>query len=265
MNKSQILDNLETIEHKCGVVVLYACESGSRVWGFASEDSDYDVRFIYAHPMEWYLSVDVENRFDTIEKQDGPLDVAGWDLRKALRLMYKSNPPLWEWLHSPIIYSGWSGNFLEHELDGLMERHYSPAACFYHYFHMAENNWKKYLLGKSVFPLTKYLYVLRPLLASAWIDLVPKKIVPIELELLYDLVLSPDHPVRQPIQKLIEDKRTGLELGESAPIPELHQYLEEEFVRLRGIMYEKKFEKHKSIPKDSLNKFFRLVLHVVWS
>src|ERR1700677_3992429 len=87
------------------VRVLYACESGSRAWGFASQDSDYDVRFIYVHSRDWYLSI--EDRRDVIEEPiSDSLDISGWELRKTLRLLRKSNPPLLEWLKSPGVYAG---------------------------------------------------------------------------------------------------------------------------------------------------------------
>lgn len=83
--KQQVQTELTRIERESGVRVLLAVESGSRAWGFASPDSDYDVRFLYAHPRDWYVSV-FEGR-DVIEQMlPGDLDVSGWDLRKALRL-----------------------------------------------------------------------------------------------------------------------------------------------------------------------------------
>ena len=91
----RIRDTLVRIEAENDVKVLYACESGSRAWGFPSADSDYDVRFIYLHPTDWYLSIDLERRRDVIELPiDDNLDVNGWDLCKALQLFCKSNPPL---------------------------------------------------------------------------------------------------------------------------------------------------------------------------
>ena len=91
------------IEHD--VKVLYACESGSRAWGFASPDSDYDVRFIYAHKRDWYLSFDIERRRDVIEYPIvDDIDIGGWDIRKALYLFTRTNGALLEWLNSPIVY-----------------------------------------------------------------------------------------------------------------------------------------------------------------
>lgn len=101
----EINRRLTEVEHTRNVKILFACESGSRAWGFASPDSDYDVRFIYIHPTDWYLSVNLEDKRDVIELPiDDVWDINGWELRKALKLFNKSNPPLLEWLQSPIIY-----------------------------------------------------------------------------------------------------------------------------------------------------------------
>jgi predicted nucleotidyltransferase len=103
--RKQITACLDNIQVEHDVRVIYACESGSRAWGFPSRDSDYDVRFIYLRPRDWYLSIDLEHRRDVIELSiDSQLDVDGWDLHKALRLLHKGNPPLIEWLGSPIVY-----------------------------------------------------------------------------------------------------------------------------------------------------------------
>jgi len=86
---------LEKIEKEHKVKILFAWESGSRAWGFASKDSDYDVRFIYVHEKNWYFGIDDQR--DVIELPvNEVLDVNGWDVRKALRLFRKSNAPLYE-------------------------------------------------------------------------------------------------------------------------------------------------------------------------
>lgn len=101
--RSKIVDQLRDIELANNVTVLYACESGSRDWGFASPDSDYDVRFIYVHRLPWYLQVSPQR--DVIEVPiSGDLDINGWELRKALGLMKKGNATLIEWLDSPVVY-----------------------------------------------------------------------------------------------------------------------------------------------------------------
>lgn len=131
------LDDLERTE---ALRILYACEAGSRAWGFESADSDCDVRFVYARPVEWYLSID--DRRDVIERPlQGLLDVRGWDLRKALRLYRKSNPPLLEWLGSPIVYR--EAGPLAARLRELLPRYYSSRASFRHYLHMAQGNFRE--------------------------------------------------------------------------------------------------------------------------
>src|SRR5689334_19647828 len=119
----RVQDALDRVEQDRRVRVLYACESGSRAWGFASLDSDYDVRFVYVHEPAWYLSVD-EKR-DVVEMPlSEELDVSGWELRKALRLLRKSNPPLLEWLKSPIVYRR-DEEFVA-GFNAVAEEYYSP-------------------------------------------------------------------------------------------------------------------------------------------
>src|SRR5947209_3872560 len=109
--KDKIIAKLYEIEKEQSVKILYAVESGSRAWGFASKDSDYDIRFIYVHPIDWYISI--EEKRDVIEYPvKDLLDFSGWDIRKALQLYKKSNPPLYEWLVSPIVYLE-HGNFAQ--------------------------------------------------------------------------------------------------------------------------------------------------------
>jgi uncharacterized protein len=163
--RATILQCLRAIEAEHAVKVIYACESGSRGWGFASPDSDYDVRFVYVNRLDWYLSV--EPGRDVIEQPiSGELDVNGWDLRKALKLLRASNPVLLEWLRSPIVYL--QDEPLASGLRELAERHLSFDRAYYHYVSMAKKNCREHLLGETV-RYKKYLYVLRPLLAARWI------------------------------------------------------------------------------------------------
>lgn len=63
--QEKIKQYLTDLEHEKGIRILLACETGSRAWGFPSPDSDFDVRFIYMHDKEWYLSL--TEKKDTIE------------------------------------------------------------------------------------------------------------------------------------------------------------------------------------------------------
>ncbi|MDO9434160.1 nucleotidyltransferase domain-containing protein [Hydrogenophaga sp.] len=163
--RATVLENLVALEQRHQVTVLFASESGSRGWGFASPDSDYDVRFVYVNRLPWYLTVDPGR--DVIEQPiSGELDINGWDLRKALQLLGASNPTLLEWLRSPIVYrhaGPWAERFR-----ALAEDGFSPVRGYHHYVSMARKNLREHLYGEVV-RYKKYLYVLRPLLAARWI------------------------------------------------------------------------------------------------
>ncbi len=164
--KERVLMELKRIEREQGVRVLLAVESGSRAWGFASPDSDYDVRFVYAHPLNWYLSVHEQR--DVIEEMlPDALDVSGWELRKTLRLFAKCNLALNEWFGSPIVYSG--DTKFRTELSALIPRFFNPIAAIHHYRSMAESAFKDNFVDGRI-RIKKLFYVLRPLLACRWIE-----------------------------------------------------------------------------------------------
>lgn len=159
-----ILSKLQEIEKTENVRILLAVESGSRAWGFASPDSDYDVRFIYVRNEQDYLRL--EKVRDVIELPvDNVLDINGWDLQKTLRLLYKSNPTLFEWFSSPIVYM--ETEFAD-EFRRVMLEYFSGKRSLYHYINMAEGNYREYLKGDMV-KAKKYFYVLRPVFACRWI------------------------------------------------------------------------------------------------
>jgi predicted nucleotidyltransferase len=157
---------IDDIEREHDVRVLYAAESGSRAWGFASPDSDYDVRFVYVHATDWYLQV-FEQR-DVIERMlPGDLDVSGWELRKALRLMTKCNLAFNEWFDSPIVYR--ADDAFAEQVRRLIARHFQPTRALFHYLSMARNTHDEHLIDDTV-RLKKLFYFLRPILACRWIE-----------------------------------------------------------------------------------------------
>jgi predicted nucleotidyltransferase len=224
--QEEIQAALTRIEEDDGVRIVYAVESGSRAWGFASTDSDWDVRFIYVHAPDWYLSV--QSRRDVLEYPiSAGLDVSGWDLRKALGLFAKSNPPLLEWLRSPIVYRQAGGAVPM--LRDLATKYFSPRSCMHHYLHMAEGNHREYLQGDTV-RLKKYFYVLRPILACRWLD-AHGTMPPTEFGLLVADQLPGE--LRTHVDGLLERKRAGDELAAGPRIPELSRFLAAETTRLR--------------------------------
>lgn len=251
--KEQIKNQIITIENEYNVKILYACESGSRAWGFASKDSDWDVRFLYLYPPTWYLSVDLETKRDVIELPiDNDLDFSGWDLRKALKLFYKSNPPLIEWLHSPIVYRDQAG--LANRLRSMLTQFYSPHSCFYHYLHMAKRNNREYLRGDTVW-LKKYLYVLRPVLALRWMEQSTKP-VPVRFDDLLDTIL-PTGSTRQAIDQLLLMKKQGMEAKHGPAIPVINAFLDAEILRLESKVGSQARIQTSIVP---LNSLFRKML-----
>ncbi|PVZ82489.1 nucleotidyltransferase [Serratia sp. S1B] len=164
--REKVRQVLRDVEQRYQVRVLYACESGSRGWGFASPDSDYDVRFLYVHQPQWYLRVEPQR--DVIELPiDQELDVCGWEWRKALGLLKRANPTLIEWLDSPVVYQESQQSVAA--LRSLVPQWFSAQRARWHYLSMARKNFRGYLQGEQV-RLKKYFYVLRPLLAVRWIE-----------------------------------------------------------------------------------------------
>lgn len=223
-----IQDRLAHIEKTDDITVLYACESGSRAWGFESEDSDYDVRFIYLRKTPHYLAMERGN--GVIERPiKNNFDFSGWDLIKTLDLFRKSNPPLLEWLQSPIVYH--SSSSLVERLRKLLPQFYSPRACMYHYLHMADGNFREYLKGEEVWT-KKYFYVLRPVLACLWIEN-DLGVVPTEFQKLVDAVVT-DVKLQHEINVLLTAKRNGQELRKGPRNEVISSFTEKHILRLNG-------------------------------
>ncbi len=224
--REEIVRRLRKAEVEHDVAIVHAIESGSRAWGFASPDSDYDVRFIYAHRRDWYLSFDVERRRDVIEYPiTDDIDCGGWDLKKALYLFTRTNGALLEWLNSPIVYLQ-RGSFAD-SLRSLAPAHVNYTALCYHYSHMARGNAREYLF-KDKARLKKYFYVLRPLLAIRFIES-DLGVPPMEFEKLVDAV-APDG-IRGGIDRLLAEKRKTSELGYGEPILEINEFISSELAR----------------------------------
>jgi predicted nucleotidyltransferase len=164
--RERVLQELKRLESQHEIRILLAVESGSRAWGFASPDSDYDVRFVYVHQPDWYLSV-FEPRDVVEEMLPDQLDVSGWELRKTLRLFSKCNLALNEWLGSPITYKEVSG--FRGQLLNLVPKYFNPIAAIHHYRSMADRALAENLVDGQI-SIKKIFYVLRPLLACRWIE-----------------------------------------------------------------------------------------------
>nr|WP_263323406.1 nucleotidyltransferase domain-containing protein [Neobacillus sp. Marseille-Q6967] len=262
--QNHILEVLKQIELEYDVKILYACEAGSRSWGYPSENSDYDVRFIYVHKTDWYLSIDQRRDVLEVPKHDKvsllvekQLDLSGWELTKALKLFRKSNPPLMEWLHSSIVYyQAYSTIEKMKEMEGQV---FSPISCLYHYLKMAKGNYRDYVKKDEV-RIKSYFNIFRPLLAAKWIvkyNTVP----PIEFNALLDDLL-PSGEVRDILVDVITLKIAGEVLDEDPQTEVILAYLLEEFENLESYLKELKVDIPN--PTEKLNLLLRETLLEVW-
>lgn len=241
-----IVSKLHEIEQMEKVRILLAVESGSRAWGFASPDSDYDVRFIYIRDKEDYLRLNTMR--DVIELPiDEVLDINGWDLQKTLRLLYKSNPTLFEWFSSPIVY-------MESDFADLFRRvmndYFSSKRSLYHYISMAEGNYREYLKGGMV-KAKKYFYVLRPVLACRWA--LEKQTPP---PMLFSELMKEELPevLMSDINRLLELKMKSPEIKMIPRIDRINAYLDESIADIKSIV--QSMEDTKNPGWMELNKIF---------
>ena len=216
--KDLIIQKLNEIERQENIQILHAVESGSRAWGFPSPDSDYDVRFIYVRNPEFYLKL--EKTRDVIELPiNDMLDINGWDIQKTLRLLHSSNPTLFEWMNSPVIYRKTDFTDL---IQPYLDRYFSCKSGLYHYLSMAEGNYRDYLKGEMV-KAKNYFYVLRPILACKWIlhkrtrpPMLFRELVESELE----------NSMKSVVETLLDLKMNAPEVKLIPRIDMLNQYLD---------------------------------------
>ena len=214
-----IKHKLEALEKEHGFKILYACETGSRAWGFPSPDSDYDVRFIYVQDFDWYLSL--RSPKDSFEEPiTDELDITGWEFRKALGLLRKSNVALLERIQSPIIYMVDRG-FLD-EINALSWDYFSPIAVMHHYHSMSKKYYDGCMGGTEV-KLKKYFYAIRTAIAGAWVR-EKLAIPPIEM---YKMLGIVDAPVRNKIHQLIALKAEKNEDYKHPREPSIDDFLHE--------------------------------------
>jgi len=254
--KKQIEIELNRIQEQHNIKILYAVESGSRAWGFASIDSDWDVRFIYIHRPEWYLSID-EKRDNMEEILPNAIDLAGWELRKTLKLFRKSNPPLFEWLRSPLIYLEQFSTI--DKLRELTKDYFNPKSCVYHYLHMAEGNYRDYL-QTDIVRVKKYFYVLRPILACKWIERT-NTMAPMEFHDLVETQIS-DKKLRTEIKNLLTRKQNGEELDKEPKIQIINDFLEKEIAYFKNQVMQ--YDQELKPGTDRLDDLFRSTLDEIW-
>ena len=214
-----VLMKIREIEEKENVKVLHVVESGSRAWGFASPDSDYDVRFIYVRDKNFYLSLRDQKDFIDWELND-VLDINGWDLKKTLQHFHKSNATLFEWSNSPVVY--YTTDVWQKIYDKAKD-YFACKSALYHYYGTANKNYHEYLTGELV-KYKKYFYVLRPILACKWIE--EKKCPPpVLFDELRNAVLEDD--MKPAVEDLLAKKIRMSEADKAPKIDLINRYIEE--------------------------------------
>jgi uncharacterized protein len=223
---------LRSVENGKSVAVLLAIESGSRAWGFPSPDSDYDCRFIYVRSRDDYLSL--FSRRDVIDfPPETVLDVNGWDLAKALRLLLKGNAVVIEWLMSPFVYSG-DGSFRRQALE-LARKTVHPAAIARHYVHLGERQRRTYFADDHPFEIKKMFYALRPALALRWLRLHSgEAVAPMHFPTLVQQSEVPAE-VTQVIDELLARKAVTRELGVGSLPGAIRSLIDSEFATARDL------------------------------
>lgn len=230
-----IVGKLHEIEEKENVRILLAVESGSRAWGFASPDSDYDVRFIYVRKKKEYLRLEAVR--DVIELPiNDLLDINGWDLQKTLRLLHKSNPTLFEWFSSPILYM--ETDFAD-QFRKIMNRYFSTKRSLFHYISMAEGNNREYL-RRDMVKAKKYFYVLRPILACRWI--LERGTPP---PMLFSELVQAELPENlvETVGRLLDLKMNSPEIQEIPRIDSINAYLDKSIIEIKHILQSLQNEK----------------------
>lgn len=244
--KESIQETIQTklaqIEQSENIKILHAVESGSRAWGFESEDSDYDVRFIYIRPIEQYLSLKEKKDFIDWELNE-VLDINGWDITKVLKHFYKSNATLFEWSNSPIVYKTsetWK------EIKKISEEYFSIKPCMYHYYGTAKKNYLENLTTEMV-KYKKYFYVLRPILACKWIE-ERKSPATVCFQDLLDEMLEKE--MRPCIDLLLEQKRKMKESQTAPRVDVVNEYIEQKLVHYDQVL--------RTMPEDAKKSYDQL-------
>lgn len=250
--KERIQQRLREVEAEHGFRILYACESGSRAWGFASEDSDYDIRVLYAWPQEEYLKVFEPQAMFDYGVDEETLDLTGWDIRKALPLFWKANGSLMEWLFSPVVY--FEDVQVMSEWRSLVPEFFVPKRSAAHYLGLSRKIWGG-IENAEAATAKKYLYVLRALLASRHIVERSERIPVLFDELRKAVEISTE--VAEAIDSMIAEKSGGNESDRIERVQCLDEFIVSEQERLDPLIGELSSEQGSV---ETLNQFFRKVI-----
>jgi len=211
----RIKDLCEKIEKAYDVKILFCVESGSRVWGMSSEDSDYDVRFVFKRDIKEYINLlnkdeVIKETYDNMFRKCKPkgcyIDLVGFDIFKFLKLFIKSNPTTIEWILSNKLYYG----EIPKVFINFIIKNLNRIAMYHHYKSMCKQNYLKYLKSGALVTYKKYLYAMRGLVYAEWVaceDTLP----PINFKEAIEKSYFLDTNIKNKLLKIIELKKSGKE------------------------------------------------------
>ncbi len=236
VSKEEINGLLDEVAKEYDVKILFCVESGSRAWGMESNDSDYDVRFVfYRDPKEYTLinpkSDVITAAFNDKLERSSPegclVDMQGFDLRKFSKMLHSSNPTVIEWLNSETIYCGERPKEYVH----FSQKLFNFISLYYHYKSMGKQNYLKYIKPQNHLATPKkYLYTCKGIMCSLYVKeylQLPPMIFPKVLERLHDDGIIEDE-IFQVLVKIIENKRLQCEKYEIENIGLLDEFIEEQ-------------------------------------
>jgi uncharacterized protein len=259
--KGHILAVLKQIEEDYDVKIIFASDAGSRALGFSSEESDYDVRFIYIHKQEWYLSIDQHKDVLEVPRHaklsipvDPRLDASGWEITKALRLYRKSNPSMLEWLNSKIVYCNDQG--MATKLKSIQHNFFSPKPYISHHLNLVKKNFTSLQKNEKI-KIKLYLYVLRSIMAAKWIEK-HQSVPPVDFKEL--LMVMPDCMVKEEAKKLLVSKQAGEDYIDKNIL--INEFIIDEIDRIEK--YVKDLNSKVADSTEALNRIFRETLKEVW-
>lgn len=225
-----IKELLFDIEKRYNITILYAIESGSRAWGFESDDSDFDIRFIYKHnDFKKYLTIG--KRIETIDgfSEDRIYDWSGWDITKAIKHLKESNPSIIEWLYSSIKYI--DNIEFRNECCNLLNKMHTKLSLLHHYKSMAYTNWMDHMYDKELVNIKKYFYVIRPItMMDMLLHTDDKQSLSDYMEINFNIVLDKiksnlSKETYDAIINLLEKKRSLHELGNGRRIVDIDNWI----------------------------------------
>jgi predicted nucleotidyltransferase len=255
--KESIMNKLHDIESTHEVIIPLAIESGSRGWGFAATNADYDCRFIYVHKSKKYLSVFEEKEFIDYEL-DETYDIKGYDLKRALKYIIKSQATIFEWLSSNEVYI--KNEPIVKTLQELVADFFNPIPVSHHYLSLARKMLGE-ITASDEAKIKKYFYILRPIANLNFIQQYGK--MPF---MEYDRTLAATPPPANIIEAIQELKQRKMNMPEHDKIP-THKLLVDYFIseidRFEGVLKELKYDKNTDYAR--VDEVFRAIIKDVWN